>query len=313
MPEGPLDLVVVGDINPDIVVTGAEPRFGQHEQLVPSIEQVIGGSAGIMAVGAARLGLRVALVGVVGDDRFGQSMLADLTDRGVDVTRSRTAAGRPTGATVVLTRGDDRAILTSLGTISDLTADDVTDDLLARARHVHIASWFLLDGLRPGAGSLVARAHAAGATVSIDPNWDPKEAWDDGLLALLPKLDVLLPNAAEARGLSGATGVDDAGRILAVERGCRWVVVKLGQDGAMAFGSDGAVIRAVAHPVDAVDATGAGDAFDAAYLAGIVAGLDPAIALERAVVAGALSTRAAGGTAGQATAAQIDEALGLRR
>ena len=309
MPDARFDLVVVGDINPDIVVTGAEPRFGQHEQIVPAIVQTIGGSASIMAAGAARLGLRVALVGVVGGDRFGRLMLAELADLGIDVDWCRTAADRPTGATVVLTRGDDRAILTALGTIADLVADDVPEPLLARARHLHIASYFLLDGLRRDAMRLVERAHAAGATVSVDPNWDPTGAWDGGLPALLPALDVFLPNAAEARYLAGEADALAAARALAADAGRPLVVVKLGADGAVAVGADGTEARAPGYPVSAVDTTGAGDAFDAAFVAGYVGGLDVPAALDRAVVAGALSTLVAGGTSGQATAVEIDAAL----
>lgn len=308
------DLVVVGDINPDIAITGAEPRFGQHEQIVPAIEPTIGGSGSIMAVGAARLGLRVALVGIVGADHFGRIMLAELADHGVDVGWCRIAAGRPTGASVIFNRGDDRAILTALGTIVDLVADDIPEALLARTRHVHIASYYLLDGLRPDVGRLVERAHVAGATVSVDPNWDPTGAWDGGLPALLPTLDVFLPNASEACHLAGTTDPLAAARSLASGAGRPVIVVKLGADGAVAVSADGIGTRAPGYAVTTVDPTGAGDSFDAAFVAAYAIGLDVPTALDRAVVAGALSTRVAGGTNGQATSAEIDAVLvGWRR
>ena len=317
MPERAFDLVVVGDVNPDIVVTGAEPRFGQHEQVVASIEQTIGGSASIAAVGAAKLGLRVALVGVVGDDRFGRGMLAELADAGIDVTHCRTAPGRSTGASVILTRGDDRAIMTASGTIGDLVADDVPDELLARTRHVHVGSYFLLEGLRPGAPGLARRVHAAGATFSVDPNWDPSGAWDGGLPALLPEVDVLLPNAAEARMLTGRSDPIEAARSLASggvrpgpgdasRAGRPLVVVKLGREGAVAVGPDGAEWRVPAFPIEPIDATGAGDAFDAAFLAVWLGGRPVEEAMALAVVAGALSTRGSGGTAGQPTLVELE-------
>src|SRR5438132_7658425 len=156
-----LDLVVIGDVNPDVVVRDAEPAFGQHEEIVSSIELTIGGSASIMAAAAARLGLRVALVGVVGDDPFGRFMLAEIAQRGVDVETCRVDPRLPTGATVILTRSEDRAILTARGTIAAVGADDIPVELLRRARHIHVASYFLLDGLRAGLDEVVGHAHAA--------------------------------------------------------------------------------------------------------------------------------------------------------
>ena len=79
-------------------------------------------------------------------------------------------------------RGDDRAILTALGAIAALTAADVDRGLLRSARHLHIASFHLLDGLRPGLEDLVAEAHDAGLTVSLDPQGDPGGG-DTALLA----------------------------------------------------------------------------------------------------------------------------------
>jgi hypothetical protein len=81
------DLLVLGDANPDLIVRGdVIPEFGQAEKLVDGADLVIGGSGAIAACGAARLGLRVAFSGVVGDDVFGRFMLDALAERGVDTT-----------------------------------------------------------------------------------------------------------------------------------------------------------------------------------------------------------------------------------
>ena len=171
-----LDLLVVGDCNPDLILSGPDvtPVFGQVERVVDHAELVIGGSAAIVASGAARLGLRTALVASVGADPLGEFLLAALAERGVDVSGCRIRPGAPTGVTVVLSRPDDRAILTYPGTIRDLSAEDVDPDLVRRARHVHVSSYFLHAGLRPGLPRLFRDAHATGATVSVDPNWDPR-------------------------------------------------------------------------------------------------------------------------------------------
>ena len=137
-----MDLVVLGDANPDVLVSGGDvtPAFGQQEKLVGSISLVIGGSAAITAVAAARLGLRVALVAAVGADPPGEFMLDQLAAEGVDVSAVVVRDDTPTGMTVALSRGGDRAILTALGAMASLTAADVPAALLARARHVHVSS-----------------------------------------------------------------------------------------------------------------------------------------------------------------------------
>jgi sugar/nucleoside kinase (ribokinase family) len=285
-----LDLVVIGDVNPDILVPDAEPRFGQEEVLVERIELTVGGSAGIMAAAAARLGLRTAMVGVVGRDAFGRFMLDELAGRGVDVSACRTDPSRPTGATVILARPTDRAILTAQGTIADLVLDDVPAELLGRARHVHVASLFLQPAILAGLGSLADRVHQAGASLSVDPNWDPTGGWDGGLRAALPAIDVFLPNAAEARRITGVDDVAAAARVLRGAGPRPIVAVKCGADGALVVGEDGRPTEIAGLPVEPVDATGAGDAFDAGFIAGWLAarasGRPLADALHRATLSG---------------------------
>ena len=175
-----LDLVVLGDCNPDVLVLGGDvaPAFGQQEKLVDGISLVIGGSAAITAVAAARLGLRVALVAAVGADPAGAFMRDQLAAEGVDVRFVVVREDAPTGMTVALSRGGDRAILTALGAVASLTPADVPASLLAGARHVHASSWFLLqDCLGPGLGALFSAARSAGVSTSLDTNWDPSGRW----------------------------------------------------------------------------------------------------------------------------------------
>jgi sugar/nucleoside kinase (ribokinase family) len=319
-PERDLDLVVVGEINPDVVVTDPDPvpAFGQAERMVESIRLVPGSSSVIAAMGAAHLGLRVAMVGVVGDDALGRFMLDALAGRGIDVSACRVAAGRPTGASVILGNERDRAILTALGTIADVRASDVPAGLLARARHVHVGSYFLQPGLAADVPALFRAAHAAGATTSLDPNWDPSGRWDSGFAAAAAGADILLPNAAEACRLTGLDDVEAAARALAGGGGpfpgtripgTRIVAVKDGARGGLALGPAGSVVRATALPVTPVDTTGAGDSFDAGFLAAFLAGRSIAAGLALAVACGSLSTRSPGGTDGQPTLEEAEAAL----
>ncbi|MBO0803188.1 MAG: carbohydrate kinase family protein [Nocardiopsaceae bacterium] len=326
------DLVVVGDCNADLLVSGGDvvPSFGQAERLVDDATLTIGGSGGIVAAGAARLGLRVAMAGVVGDDVFGRFMRDSLGARGVDMSAVRTDPRIPTGLSINLIRDDDRAILTSPGTILQSRAEDIDPDLLASARHVHVSSYFLQTGLWPGLPGLLRRARVGGATTSLDPNWDPSETWDQGLSGVYGLLDVLFPNGAEAAGLArallsaaarggpaisgdpadrgetpadgtpGSMTPEDAARVLAGAGPA--VVVKLGAEGALAALPGGEILRVPAPgDVNVVDSVGAGDSFDAGYLAATLWGWDPRRALALGAACGALSTRLPGGTAAQPT------------
>jgi len=295
------DLVVLGDCNPDVLVTGDDvtPSFGQQEKLVDGISLVIGGSAAITAVAAARLGLRVALAAAVGADPAGRFMLDQLASEGVDVSAVLVREDTPTGMTVALSRGGDRAILTALGAVASLTAVEVPASLLAEARHVHASSWFLLeDSLGPGLAGLFSAARAEGATTSLDTNWDPAERWTgEHLLTAIAQADLLLPNEAEALRLSSALSLDEAaGKLTA---GGARLVVKLGERGALCVdGAAGPVRYQVAlPPVVPADATGAGDCFNAGLIAGLLDGMDLPRAAALGCAAGALSTAAPGGTA----------------
>lgn len=301
------DLLVLGDVNPDLVLTGEDltPAFGQVEQLLDGAALTIGGSGAIMACGAARLGMRTAIAGVVGDDLFGRFMTESLAARGVNVSGVVVVPGAATGLTVILARPEDRAILTFPGTAAALTGALVPSGLLRRAGHVHAASFYLQTALAPELGRIFAEVRAAGGTTSLDPNWDPTEIWEGGLTDALAVTDVFMPNAEEAQRIAGLADPSAAADALAQTAGR--VVVKLGADGALAARRDDDQIR-VSAPLDVVtvDTVGAGDSFDAGLLAGLLRGESIERALAIGCACGALSTRAAGGTTAQPT---LEEAL----
>jgi sugar/nucleoside kinase (ribokinase family) len=303
--EADLDLLVLGDANPDLVLLGGDvvPAFGQAEHLVDRATLTLGGSGAILAHGAAKLGLRVGICAVVGDDLFGTFVRDALTAAGVDTSGLVTDPDTPTGVTVVLSGERDRAILTALGTIPGLREDMIDAALLARARHVHVSSYYLQGSLVGALPTLFDEVRASGATTSLDPNWDPTEGWNGGLLALLEKVDVFLPNAMEATRLARTSDLESAIRTLAEQAGL--VVVKNGDHGAIARRGE-EYVTSPPVPVETVDTTGAGDSFDAGFLAAWLddAPLERALAIANAC--GALSTRVSGGTGAQPT---MDEAL----
>jgi ribokinase len=295
-------VLVIGDANPDLLLTGdAVPEFGQAETLVDSADLLLGGSAAIVACGLARLGVPTALAATVGDDLYGRFVRDALTERGVDTRWLRTDPTVATGISVVLSVGD-RAILTHLGTIGTTGPEVVDDDLVSSVRHVHSASFFLLRHLASHLPSVFARARAAGASTSVDTNWDPAQTWE-GVRPLLAGTDVLLPNAAELLALTGRLDLDLAARDM-LGLGCR-VALKNGPSGGVLWESPGVAARVPAPATTPLDTTGAGDSFDAGFISAMIEGLPGDECLSRAVMCGSLSTRAVGGTAAQPTLEEL--------
>ena len=314
---GDIDILVVGEINPDIVIADPDPvpTFGEVERVVGSIEMTVGSSSAIFACAAARLELRVAFCGVVGDDVFGRFMLDEMTRRGVDVSACTVDAKRPTGASVILTSGTDRAILTAMGSIGALDVDAVPSSLIGRSRHLHLGSFFLQQTSRDRLPGFFAAARERGLTTSFDTNWDPTDRWAGGVEEMLGASDVFFPNATEARRIAGVDDVNQAARALAANAsvgrtdGGPIVAVKLGAEGALACRADGRIVRVPAMPIEPTDTTGAGDSFNAGFLRAWLDGGDLDESLELGVVCGALSTRRTGGVDSQATLAEAREAI----
>ncbi|MFT3790656.1 MAG: sugar kinase [Rudaea sp.] len=299
-------IVIAGEINVDLIFAGvpALPQFGR-ETLAETYAQCPGSSSMILAMGLARLGDPVRFVGRCGDDPFGRFCLEALRGRGVDTASIAIGGGVRTGVTVAISSQADRALLTWPGAIAALGADDVSDAVLAGARHLHVSSYYLQTTLRPRLGELFARARAAGLSTSLDPGSDPEQRWGRELIEVLRHVDVFLPNQSEACAISGGDTPEEALRVL--DNGATRTVVKAGSRGAMTLDA-GKVLSASACATNAVDTTGAGDSFNAGFLHAWLRDLPLLDCLRWGNACGALSTRGIGGTATQATA---DEALAL--
>ena len=304
----PIDVLVLGELNPDLLLTGEDlmPRFGQVETLVDHATLTLGSSGAIFAAGTARLGLRTVIAGLVGRDPFGEFVIDRLKALGIGTDGVVVDPSTTTGLTVVLSRGNDRAILTHLGAMAEMSADHLDHALLARTRHVHVTSYFLQRGLQPDLPRLLGLAREHGASVSLDTNWDPAESWADGVDEVLKNVDTFLPNVAEAMALTRTDTVEHAAARLS--RTVPHVVVKRGSRGAYAL-CDGEVLDVPSLPVNVQDTTGAGDSFDAGYVYAQLTGLPPRDRLRVASVCGALSTRRVGGTEAQATLDEVSAAL----
>jgi len=261
-------VVVVGDLMVDVVARMAGP-LAPGSDTPAQIASRPGGAGANVAAWLALAGVPVALVARAGDDAAGHSAVDNLRAHGVDVAAVVLDRDRPTGICVVLVAPDgERSMLPDAGANAAFAAADLPARAFAAGAHLHVAGYTLLrDGApRDAALEALRRARGAGMTISLDPSSAAPLARFGAarFLALAGHPDLLLPNADEAKALTGESDAAAAARALTAS--AREVVVTLGAGGAL--WTDGRVtLEAPAHAVAADDTTGAGDAFAAGFLA----------------------------------------------
>ncbi len=282
-------IVVVGDIAVDIVSRLSAPLV-RGSDAAAAVSMMPGGSGANVAVWLARLGQEVAFIGRVGTDWFGRWLADDLTREGVTPALVYDPQRR-TGVIQVLVEPDgERTMVPDRGANAFWSAADVPADLIARGRLLHVVGYVLLDAdSRRGALRAMAVARRAGVPISLDPSshapllaLTPAGFWE-----LIGPVTVLLPNRHEAQVLSGQAEPLEALRVL--QEHASLVVIKLDREGCLA-GAAGQVWQASAPVAQVANATGAGDAFNAAFLARWLADGDIAAACRAGV---ALGTHAA--------------------
>jgi sugar/nucleoside kinase (ribokinase family) len=292
MPAPTLDVAVIGEIYVDHVFSGFTrwPAPGE-EVTTEAYTREVGGGAAATACGLARLGRSVALVGLVGaEDR--DWFAGRLARYGVAPDGLRIGNGA-SGTTISVSTAQDRSFFTHIGVNHDVGALAAGEGLavLLSARHVH----FAMPLPRAVAELVLPALKAAGITTSLDMGYQPEWLADPANRATLAAVDYLIPNEKEAELLCGSTEVDaffDAAEALGIAH----PMVKLGVRGAAAR-EDGHTVSVAPPPVEAVDATGAGDAFDAGFIDALLDGTDPKTRLQRGCITGALSTRQPGALA----------------
>lgn len=287
------DIAVVGEIYVDHIFTGFVqwPQPGE-EVFTNQYAQEVGGGAAITACALGRLGRAVSLIGVVGEKQF--PWFADrLTSFGVSTAHLKSGAG-DSGVTVSVSNSVDRSFFTYTGAnlhLEDLLAGDAMLSHLSEAQHVHLAMP-ITAGL---AAPLLSALHSAGCTTSLDVGYQVRWLTHSANLKACSTVHYLLPNECEARILCEG----DANDYLDFTRINEWPsgVVKMGARGAMMRGREGTIAVPALH-VEAVDTTGAGDAFNAGFIDGLLDGEAGEECLRRGCVCGGLSARAAGALRG---------------
>jgi sugar/nucleoside kinase (ribokinase family) len=292
-----MDAVVVGELNADLILSGlaAIPNYGEL-QLAQGMRLTLGSSSAIFACNLARLGLSVGFVGKVGNDMVGSFLVERLESSGVDTSRIVRTEGAQTGICVILSFPHDYAMAFCL--------DDVDFDYVRSGKHMHMSSFYLQPGLRPGAAELFRRAKAAGLTTSLDPDHDPSGKWDGGLRELLPSVDVFLPNEQEALKISGTKDIESA--LDTLNRLAVSVVIKRGAAGVVTR-SRGKTLAVPGFRIEPLDTTGAGDSFNAGFISRFLNRDSLAQCVVWGNACGAMSTLVMGGIEGFPTRRRVEE------
>jgi sugar/nucleoside kinase (ribokinase family) len=289
------DVTIAGEINLDLILYGLPAVMPTERELLASdFRLTLGSSSAIVAHNLAALGLSVGFITRLGGDALGSIALERLAERGVDLTCvKRVSGGTSTGVTILLDHEGKRHILTYPGTMFEMDAADLDMAYLASGRHFHLSSFFLHKALQPDLPRIFRQLKAEGLTLSLDTNDDPEDRWGNGFDELLGIVDIFLPNEDEACRITGKPDAESAIEVLA--KRVPLVAVKCGRRGALVQAGTQRW-RLPAACVTPVDTIGAGDSFNAGFLAAYLRGEAPDACAAFGNRAAALSTLRPGGT-----------------
>ncbi len=256
----------------------------------------VGGCASNTAIDLARLGVRVGVVGCVGEDLFGKFLLDRLGREGVDTSDVKQLATTNTSGTMIINvAGEDRRFIGAPGANAALHVADIPRERMLAAKVLYVGGYLFTPGLDPEElADLFRQARSGGVTTVLDMVLpDHGDHWP-ALECVLAETDVFLPNEDEAAAISGQRDpLVQAERLRAA--GVRTVVITRGDQGTVLVGEN-VRLRAGVYPAEYVGGTGAGDAFAAGYIAGRLAGGDARRCLEWGSALGASCVRAIGAT-----------------
>jgi sugar/nucleoside kinase (ribokinase family) len=266
----------------------------------------IGGCASNVAVDLARMGVRAAIAGCVGNDSFGQFARGVLEQHGVDTHCLVVSDRASTSQTLILNvRGEDRRFIHHVGANAVYSAEHLPREQIRRAKVFYVGGYFLMDRLTPAALAEVFRdARAHGVLTMLDVVTPGPMDYLAALEVLLPQTDYFMPNCDEGTLMTGlSTPLDQAERFRAMGAGT--VVITCGGSGSVLVSGDRR-LRAGVYPVPFVDGTGGGDAFDAGFICGLLEGASPERRLALGSALGASCVRQTGATDGVFTRPQAE-------
>ena len=288
-------------------------QFPEKGKLVlfDELEIHAGGCANNTAIVLARLGISAGAMGKVGTDAFGDLILKTLIDNGVDTAGMQQDTSASTSFTFVAVASDgERTFYHYIGANGELCEVDLNWEVIKRAKILHIAGALVMprfDG-EPMA-NVLREAKNLGITTSLDTVYDATGKWMETLEPCLPYVDMFLPSIVEAQLLTGISDAREITQFLRSRYGIHTIAIKMGENGSYVSTPEREHF-ASAYPVNVVDATGAGDAYVAGFLAGTLMGWDLKATAELASATGAACVTAIGTTAG---IQNLEETLKIRR
>ena len=289
------DVIVVGELNVDLILNSIDsfPEMGK-EKIAKNMNLTLGSSSAIFASNLSSLGAQVGFIGKIGNDAFGNLVKDSLSAKKVNTDMLITSDKWNTGVTIVLNYEEDRAMVTYPGAMEHLTMNDISEEVISTAKHLHFSSYFLQPGIQKDITTLFKMAKEKGLTTSLDIQWDPNEKWDFNYKEVLQFVDVFLPNEQEALLLTNESVLENATNKLV--QYSKYVVVKLGSKGSITATKDKRNFIKSFLNDKVVDAIGAGDSFNAGFIFKFINGCDIDECQIFGNLTGAINTTAAGGT-----------------
>ncbi len=287
------DVIVVGELNVDIILNkmASLPEIGK-EKIAEEMSVVLGSSSAILASNLSTLGTKVGFIGKIGNDSFGQLVISSLKSKGVDTSLISVSKHANTGATIVLSFDNDRANVTYPGAMVELTLDDIDEEVLLNARHLHFSSCFLQPGIKKDLVKLFKKAKNLGLTTSLDPQWDPDENWNLDA-DIYQYIDFFLPNTSELIAITKKETLTEALEAVRTEN---VIIAKMGTKGSCLYKNGIQEVFPAFLNKHVVDTVGAGDSFNAGLLSKYLEGGTIEESVTFASQVAAISTTGAGGT-----------------
>jgi len=267
------DICCLGLLVVDITATPVDklPNVGGVE-LLDGIQQGLGGCAANTGIAMAKIGYNIAVIGKVGNDSFGKYTLDVLAENNINIKGVAQCMDVPTSSAIVLLNSEaERSFLHVQGANGTINVDDIDFSIIQNSKILHIAGANLmprLDG--EPTGKILKRAQQAGVYTSMDTAYDAFDRWMENIGPCLEHLDLFVPSYDEARMLSGKTDVAEMADFF-LSHGVKLCVIKTGKDGCYIKNNSGSELSVPTFDdIKVADTTGAGDAFVAGFLTGIL-------------------------------------------